>query len=59
MVVDAQISNNQSFAGLLTLSSTQVVCFEHVPAGFFVKLRTTRVEPLHFYTPFKPKGLER
>jgi hypothetical protein len=43
-VVDAQISNNQSFAGLLTLSSTQVVCFElvtYVPAGFFVKLRTT------------------
>jgi hypothetical protein len=43
-VTDAQISNNQSFAGLLTLSSTQVMTFElstYVPAGFFAKLRTT------------------
>jgi arginase family enzyme len=43
-VVDAQISNNQSFAGLLTLSATQIMCFElvtYVPVGFFVKLRTT------------------
>jgi hypothetical protein len=43
-VVNAQISNNQSFAGFFTLSSTQVMCFElvtYVPAGFFVKLRTT------------------
>jgi hypothetical protein len=43
-VVNAQISNNQSFAGFFTLSSTQVMCFElvtYVPVGFFVKLRTT------------------
>ncbi|CCV02148.1 hypothetical protein IIV25_130L [Invertebrate iridovirus 25] len=43
-VIDAQISNNQSFAGLLTLSSTQVMCFElstYVPVGYYVKLRTT------------------
>jgi hypothetical protein len=42
-VIDAQISN-QSFAGLLTLSSTQVMCFElstYVPVGYYVKLRTT------------------
>jgi hypothetical protein len=43
-VIDAQVSNNQSFAGLLTLSSTQVMCFElstYVPVGYYVKLRTT------------------
>ncbi|CCV02340.1 hypothetical protein IIV30_145R [Invertebrate iridescent virus 30] len=43
-VIDAQVSNNQSFAGLLTLSSTQVMCFElssYIPPGYYVKLRTT------------------
>ncbi|CCV01987.1 hypothetical protein IIV22A_143R [Invertebrate iridescent virus 22] len=43
-VIDAQVSNNQSFAGLLTLSSTQIMCFElssYIPPGYYVKLRTT------------------
>jgi hypothetical protein len=43
-VIDAQVSNSQSFAGLLTLSSTQIMSFElstYVPAGYYVKLRTT------------------
>ena len=43
-VIDAQVSNSQSFAGLITLSSTQTMSLElstYVPAGYFVKLRTT------------------
>jgi hypothetical protein len=43
-VIDAQVSNSQSFAGLITLSSTQVMTYEvstYVPAGFFVKIRST------------------
>jgi hypothetical protein len=50
-VIDAQISNNQSFAGLLTLTSIQVMSFElstYVPPGFYVKLRTTTVGTASF-----------
>ncbi|QMS79324.1 hypothetical protein IIV6-T1_438 [Invertebrate iridescent virus 6] len=43
-IVNGVISNSQSFAGLITLSSVQVqggqLC-TYVPAGYFVKLRTT------------------
>jgi hypothetical protein len=43
-IINGNASNSQSFSGLLTLSSTQVqgsqIC-TYVPAGFYVKLRTT------------------
>ncbi|CCV02398.1 hypothetical protein IIV31_026R [Armadillidium vulgare iridescent virus] len=43
-IVNAQSSNSQSFAGLLTLTSVQVQTTEvstYVPAGYFVKIRST------------------
>ena len=43
-IVNSQVSNSQSFAGLLTLTSVQVETFHistYVPAGSFVKIRST------------------
>jgi hypothetical protein len=43
-ILNGQVSNSQSFAGLLTLTSVQVQGGQlatYVPAGYFAKLRTT------------------
>jgi hypothetical protein len=45
-ITNAQISNGQSFAGLVTLNSTQVLTMElstYVPPGYWAKLRTVTV----------------